>query len=136
MLDLLISTNPVRPNKVQDKQYKGKDELYHVDMARYYLSASTNPTIRDFQTKCMIDWAFYQGNQWIFNDDLESFLTDESGEVRNRIRFVLDICSPKIRQYIGNIIRVERCAVENAISAAGTFITSFALITDIVEENK
>ena len=107
MLDLLISTNPVRPNKVQDKQYKGKDELYHVDMARYYLSASTNPTIRDFQTKCMIDWAFYQGNQWIFNDDLESFLTDESGEVRNRIRFVLDICSPKIRQYIGNIIRVD-----------------------------
>ena len=33
-------------------------------------------------------------------------------------------------------IKVERCAVENAVSAAGTFITSFALITDVVEDKK
>ena len=107
MLNLLINTNPTRPNKVEDKDYGGKDKAYHTDMARYYLGNSTNSIIRDFQTKCLIDWAFYQGNQWVFNDDLESFLMDESGEVRNRIRFVLDICSPKIRQYIGNIIRVD-----------------------------
>ena len=33
-------------------------------------------------------------------------------------------------------IKVERCAVENAVSAAGTFITSFALITDSPEDSK
>lgn len=33
-------------------------------------------------------------------------------------------------------LKVERCAVENAISAAGTFITSFALIADEQDEPK
>ena len=33
-------------------------------------------------------------------------------------------------------IKVERCAVENAVSAAGTFITASCLITDIMEEKK
>ena len=108
MLDLLVNKNTTRPNKVTpESKYKGKDENYHLDMSKYYLGASINPVVRDFQTKCLIDWAFYQGNQWIYNDDLEPFLMDESGDVRNRIRFVLDICSPKIRQYIGNIIRID-----------------------------
>jgi chaperonin GroEL len=33
-------------------------------------------------------------------------------------------------------VKVERCALENAVSAAGTFITTFALITDEPEDKK
>ncbi len=32
--------------------------------------------------------------------------------------------------------KVERCAIENAVSAASTFITTFALITDVPDEPK
>jgi chaperonin GroEL len=47
-----------------------------------------------------------------------------------------DIVVPLIQQGIIDPIKVERCAVENAVSAAGTFVTSFCLITDLPEEGK
>lgn len=99
----LVNTVSERPSKFTDN----KDEKYDLQTAKYYLGCAANPYLDGFYTKQMIDWAFYQGNQWVYNDDLEAFLMDESGEVRNRIRFVIDITSPKIRQYIGNVIRID-----------------------------
>ena len=57
--------------------------------------------------KSSVNWAFYKGNQWIFNEDLQGFLMDESGDPRNRIKFVENLIRPMVEQYVGNAIRLD-----------------------------
>jgi hypothetical protein len=54
--------------------------------------------------KYIINWNFYKGNQWIMNEDLEPFLKDDSGDVRNRIRWCYNIIRPFVRSLTGNSI--------------------------------
>lgn len=95
-----------KPNRFEVKESQ-KDEKYHSQYGRYCLGAIDHPAHRVFQIKTLTNWNFYQNNQWIFEEDLEAFLKDESGDVRNRIRLVYNMIQPMVQQYVGNAIRMD-----------------------------
>jgi len=95
-----------KPNRFTTPESK-KDKKYHSLYGLYTLGAINHPAHRTFQVKTLVNWNFYQNNQWIFEEDLESFLKDESGDVRNRIRLVYNMIQPMVQLYIGNAIRMD-----------------------------
>jgi len=103
MLDLFLNDPIDRPNRLEDK----KDLGYHARYARYCLYSSNLENYRTFLIKSATNRAFYKGLQWIFDEDLDAFLMDESGEVRNRIKFVQNIVKPYVEYYRGSAIRMD-----------------------------
>mgnify|MGYP007100068011 CR=1 FL=1 len=108
-----------RPNRLE----RIKDSQYHIDYAKYCLSVMGNYKYREFINKCLINWSFFKGRdgQWIFEEDTESFFLDESGDIRNRIKWTKNILKPMVNQYIGNAIRMTFDAEARCIS---DFITN------------
>ena len=104
-----------KPNRVSTPEDK-KDEAYHIQFGKYCTGALAHPSQRVYQTKTLVNWNFYQNNQWIFEEDLESFLQDESGDVRNRIRWTRNIIQPMVQEFIGNTIRTDFTAKAVSIS--------------------
>lgn len=95
----------VRPNRFDGKP---KDKDYHTKFARYCITAGMgHPFHQLFLVANTIFWNFYKGNQWILNEDLASFLMDESGGARNRIQFTENLIRPMVEQWIGNAIRMN-----------------------------
>lgn len=90
-----------------DRLSGSKDKKYHVQMARWALKGCNNPQLLYNIYKYIINWNFYKGNQWIFNEDLEQFLMDDDGDHRNRIRWCYDIVSPLVNYYVGTAIRTN-----------------------------
>jgi hypothetical protein len=97
-----ILTNP-RPNRLEEE----KDEDYHVRYARWCIGNYNVFYYQDFVSRYLTNVAFYRGNQWIFKEDLEAFLMDESGEVRNRVKLVQNIIKPFVDYYRGAAIRMD-----------------------------
>lgn len=98
-----IITEQTRPNRLEGE----KDEEYHRKYARWILGSISNSAHNLFTIKSSVNWAFYKGNQWIFNEDLQGFLMDESGDPRNRIKFTENLIRPMVEQYVGNAIRLD-----------------------------
>jgi hypothetical protein len=94
-----------KPNRVKDE----KDEEYHVKYAKYAVATSATNTNTDFIKKTMINKAFYKGqdHQWQFDEDIEAFLKDDTGQSRNRIKVVHNIIRPLVEQFRGNANRLE-----------------------------
>lgn len=92
-----------RPNKVTGQ----KNLDYHLDMGRFYLGSVDRSKYDNFLVRSLTKWSFYKGYQWIFDEDLEPFLMDESGETRSRIRFIENIIEPIVRSYVNNAIRIS-----------------------------
>lgn len=126
-MPLLINTNSTRPNRLSDV----KDEAYHIRYGRWTLNALNNPIYRRFITKCLINWSFYKGGdgQWIFDEDLESFFLDESGDIRNRLKITRNLIRPMVEQYIGNSIRLS-------INARAESTSDFAINRRELELNR
>lgn len=99
----IFVSETTRPNRLRDN----KDKLYHLKYARWSLGSVNQAAHTHFLTKSLVNWNFYKGHQWIFGEDLQSFLMDESGDVRNRIRFVENLIRPMVEQYVGNAIRTD-----------------------------
>ena len=87
-----ITSKQSRPERLTEN----KDEKYHLDFARFIVSHSNNTYHQSRISRIIVNKAFYKGNQWIFKEDLEPFLMDESGDVRNRIKFVQNYIRPKV----------------------------------------
>ena len=98
----MILTNP-RPNRFEEV----KDEDYHLRYARWAIGSYSLAYYNDFVYRYMTNIAFYKGNQWIFDEDLDAFLMDESGEVRNRIKWIQNIIKPFVDYYRGAAIRMD-----------------------------
>lgn len=112
-----IMTDTVRPNKVSDS----KNLDYHINMARYCCGSIDRSKYQTFVSRSLTKWAFHKGYQWIFDEDLEPFLMDESGETRNRIRFIENIIEPIVRSYVNNAIRISynyRCEAINPFAVS------------------
>lgn len=97
-----------RPNRATDKH----DEGYDFKWAQYVLYRGNSPEIAYFRMKNTINNFFYHGDsnnkwQWILQDDLDTFLNDESGSPRFRVNWTENIIMPIVRQYIGNAIRTD-----------------------------
>ena len=101
-----------KPNRLKET----KDEDHHRRFARWTLGALNSDTHQRFLKKTLVNWSFYKNNQWVFSEDLETFLQDESGEARNRIRFTQNLIRPTVKQYVGNAIRMNYTARAKAYS--------------------
>jgi hypothetical protein len=84
-----------------------KDKQYHLIYTRACLEDGYNHKMISFQYKCEINWNFYKGEQWLFAEDLDPFFMDDSGETRNRIKFIQNIIRPYIEYFRGSIIRMD-----------------------------
>ena len=113
-MSMMFSNNRLRPNKLQGK----KDKKYHSDYAKFCLSTMDNYIYRRYVNKCLVNWYFFKGGdgQWIFDEDIESFFLDESGDVRNRLKWTKNVIKPMVQQYVGNAIRMDYSAKANCIS--------------------
>lgn len=98
-----VVSQTVRPNRLT----ADKGKKYHRQYGRWVLGSINSSYHQYFVTKSSINWAFYKGNQWIFTEDLQAFLMDESGDERNRIKFVENLIRPMVEQYVGNAIRLN-----------------------------
>ena len=105
----------LKPNRIETRE-NAKGDAYHLQYGLYCLSTLNHPAHRVFLIKTLVNWNFYQNNQWIFEEDLEAFLKDESGDVRNRIRLVYNMIQPMVQQYVGNAIRMDFTAKAKSIS--------------------
>lgn len=113
-MPLFVTSNVSRPNRLESK----KDAKYHSDMAKWCLNSLNHPLYRHFITKTLVNWSFFKGNdgQWIFDEDLESFFLDESGDVRNRLKMTKNMILPIVSQYVGNAVRLSYSARAQSIS--------------------
>lgn len=99
----LISYGGSRPNRITET----KDEQYHARYARFCVFNANNALHQEYLRKIGINKQFYIGNQWIDEEDLEEFLKDDTGELRNRLKVTNNIIRPMVEQYRGNAIRME-----------------------------
>jgi len=103
---------PPRPNRLTDV----KDEKYHTDYARWCIGNYNLYSHQAFVSRYLTNVSFYKGYQWIFEEDLEGFLMDESGEVRNRIKWVSNIVKPFVEYLRGSAIKMDMSAEVVSIS--------------------
>ncbi len=108
----LISFGGTRPNRITEK----KDEAYHSRYARFCAYNANNQLHQDYLKKIEINEKFYTNDQWIDEEDLEEFLKDDTGEMRNRIKVVHNVIRPMVEQYRGNAIRMEYNAAVKSFS--------------------
>ena len=111
----LSGQSHVRPN-LFNTNYKSKDERYHLDMAKWSLFASNEAKHSDWIHRIKRNKRYYAGNQWEGPEDTEAFLLDETGQVRNRIRVVINRIRPLVEQYRGNAIRLGIGAQAKSVS--------------------
>ena len=103
-----------RPNRLKG----GKGKSYHRQFAKYCLGAMGNHTYRKYLDKCLINWSFFKGGdgQWIMDEDVEAFFLDESGDIRNRLKWTKNVIKPMVQQYVGNAIRLSYDAKAECVS--------------------
>jgi hypothetical protein len=103
-----------RPERL--KGSKNKD--YHRKFAKYCLGTMGNHAYRKYLDKCLVNWSFFKGGdgQWIFDEDVEAFFLDESGDIRNRLKWTKNVIKPMVQQYVGNSIRLDYTARAECIS--------------------
>lgn len=113
-MPLYVNYNSTRPNRLEDK----KDEQYHIDFGRWTLGGLKDDRHQKWITKCLVNWSFYKGGdgQWIFEEDLENFFLDESGDIRNRLKITKNLIKPMVQQYIGNAVRLTFKAKARSVS--------------------
>lgn len=103
LFNYLIGAGQQRPSILE----ANKDEKYHCDFARYFLGESSSYQQQKFLEKIYTNKRFYKGDQWINEEDIESFLKDEDNSERNRLAIVLNQIRPMVEQYRGNAIRMN-----------------------------
>jgi hypothetical protein len=98
----------IRPSRLE----KVKDEKYDYAWAQYILSRVFDWKLEFFRRKTEVNFMFVVSNsqlkfQWMFDEDVDTFLNDESGDPTYRVRWQDNIMAPVVRQYVGNAIRTS-----------------------------
>lgn len=107
-----------RPNRITTPESDKNTPEYHVRQAKFAISTNSISLRSDFLRRVKINKAFYRGgdNQWIFDEDIEAFLKDDTNQERNRIKVVNNVIRPIISQFKGNANRLELNAAVEIIS--------------------
>lgn len=116
-LDLLIG-NDTMPDRLVPASQKGSD--YHGKMARWCISTVNTHTINKFRAHIDVNRRFVAGEQWIFREDLDTFLMDTSEDARNRLRVKFNVCATVWNKYRGT-------AAQMAYKAGATPVTQRTL---------
>lgn len=120
-MSFTISSNPNKPNRLvtEDggaRSNKDNDKRYHLDYAKWAVSQAQTPTYNEWLAKIKINKEFYQGKQWSFDEDIEAFLNDSTGQVKNRIKVIHNVIRPMVEQYRGNASILKVNATAKSIS--------------------
>lgn len=113
-MSYIYDTPAHRPNRLS----KNKGKSYHNQFARHCISSMSDSIYREHITRCLLNWDFFKGGegQWVFQEDTEGFFLDESGDIRNRIKWTKNVVKPMVQQYVGNAIRLAYDAKAECIS--------------------
>ena len=135
MINLMTSTN--RPNREAETNKDNPD--YHGRFAKFCIGQINTGVHSRWVSNIKRNKSFYKGDQWIEEEDIEAFLKDETGNVRNRIKVAINIIRPFIEQYRGNAIRLGINAQAESISPLAKTRMNEALekkmfITDILRD--
>lgn len=112
LINITVS-NFDKPNRLKDK----KDKEYHVRYGKFCIANVNGGSYSYFLDKTRINRNFYKGGdyQWI-EEDVESFLKDDTNQSRNRIKVVNNVIRPMVEQYRGNANRMTINASVKALS--------------------
>jgi len=106
----------IKPDKFDKERYPSANEQYHLDFAKWALFNAHESKHSLWLNNIYRNKEFYKGNQWYMQEDIDSFLKDETGNTRNRIIITLNQIRPMVEQYRGNAIRLSIGAYAKAIS--------------------
>jgi len=84
----------------RDRLNSVKDAQYHLDMARWAGSTISNWMLTEYYWRIWLNWQFYQGQQWIYSDDVTIFLQDSDGQARGRRRVTDNFIKPYVHKLI------------------------------------
>ncbi len=117
-MSLLISVQPNKPNRLDKEAYPNKDtnKEYHLNYAKWAITSSQTAQYNKWLENIKINKNFYKGDQWMFEEDLTAFLSDSTGQTRNRIRMVHNTIRPMVEQYRGNASILKINATAKSIS--------------------
>ncbi len=90
-------TSPVGKTSREYYENKANEIFTAFSKSNYYLNFMSS-TIR---------WNFYNNNQWIIQEDNDTFLMDETNDTRNRVKFTMNIIEPLVKFLVGNTIRTD-----------------------------
>lgn len=110
-----MTVNSVRPNKNDDK-YKNLPQVYFSDTARWALFNASNTLHEKWLANTERNQRFFMGDQWWMEEDIQSFLKDETGDTIGRIQFSFNQIRKMTEQYRGNGIRLAVNARAESIS--------------------
>lgn len=99
----LIANGEPRPNILTEP----KNESYHIRWARYCLGQCNNFYHNRYINKIKLNKSFFMGQQWILEEDTESFLKDDTNQARNRLTLTNNVITPIVNQYRGNASRMQ-----------------------------
>lgn len=112
LINIAVS-NFDKPNRLSDV----KDEEYHVRYGKFCIANTNSGTYSYFLEKTRVNRNFYKGGdyQWL-EEDIDSFLKDDTNQSRNRIKVVNNVIRPMVEQYRGNANRMTINASVKALS--------------------
>jgi hypothetical protein len=93
-----------------------KDKFYHLQRAKYYVTAGYNSGHYEWLKRTAVNKDFYQNKQWSLQEDKDTFLSDDTGNVLNRIKFTVNTIRPTVEQYRGNAIILNISAAAKSLS--------------------
>jgi hypothetical protein len=107
-----------RPNRITTPEKEKDTPEYHVRNAKFAIATNAINSRSSFIKKTKINKQFFKGgdNQWLFDEDTEAFLKDDTGQDRSRIKAVNNVVRPIVSQYQGNANRLQLSARSQAVS--------------------
>lgn len=109
----IIQSNPNKPNRLETNgKATVKDEQYDLNYAKWCVSSGFNSQHYKWLERIKTNKRFYQNDQWGEREDVETFLSDSSGQVRNRSQLTNNIIRPMVEQFRGNasILKINASA--------------------------
>lgn len=105
MASFLISAiSAVRPNRLTDD----KNEGYHLRFGKWAISMGLYTAMQsDYIRRGSRNEDFYRNFQWKSQEDIDTFLKDQSGQDRNRIMFTMNMIRPIVERFRGSSLRMD-----------------------------
>jgi len=129
----------IKPDKFNKTLYPTANEQYHLDFAKWALFNAHESKHTLWLENIARNKRFYKGDQWREKEDIDSFLRDDTGNSRNRIKIILNQIRPMVEQYRGNAIRLSIGAKAKAVSKGAKVrreeaLKELLLMTDVANE--
>jgi hypothetical protein len=104
MNSFLSAIVSARPNRLTDT----KDERYHLDFGKWAMMQGWSNAVRgEYIERIIRNEDFYRNFQWKTQEDIDTFLKDQSGQDRNRIMFTMNMIRQLVEQYRGHSLTMD-----------------------------